>query len=52
MQVIIYKNDDGSDATVYPTAEGLALFGIEGIAQKDVPAGKEYKIVNLDESSE
>lgn len=46
---IIYKNDDGGVAVIIPTPEALALYGIEAIAQKDVPAGKPYKIVDANE---
>jgi len=45
MQVIIYKNDNGL-SVIYPTPEALALYGIEAIAQKDVPSGKPYKIID------
>lgn len=48
-QVIIYMQDSGTVAIVRPTDEALALYGIEAIAQKDVPAGKPYKIVSSDE---
>ena len=48
-QAIIYKQDSGVVAIVRPTAEALALYGIEAIAQKDVPAGKPYKIVDASE---
>jgi len=34
---IIYKTADGV-AVIHPTAEALALYSIEAIAQKDVPA--------------
>ena len=44
-QVIIYKQDNGVVAILRPTAEALALYGIEAIAAKDVPAGKPYKII-------
>ena len=44
---IIYTNDDGTLAIVIPADEfGLT---IEQIATKDVPAGKEYKIVDVSE---
>lgn len=46
MNRIIYKQDDGSVAVIIPTPEALALYGIEAIAAKDVPAGKPYKIVD------
>jgi hypothetical protein len=42
---IIYSNDDGGVCIIVPSAEcGLT---IEQIAQKDVPAGKAYKIVDV-----
>jgi len=47
--VIIYKQDNGVAAIIRPTAEALAVYGIEAIAQKDVPAGKPYKIINASE---
>jgi len=45
---IIYTNEDGSVAVIHPTPEALALFPIEVIAKKDVPAGRPYKIVEDD----
>ena len=45
-QVIIYKQDNGVVAIVRPTEEALALYSIEAIAAKDVPAGKPFKIVD------
>lgn len=48
-QVIVYKQDSGVVAIVRPTDEAIALYGIEAIAQKDVPAGKPYKIINASE---
>jgi hypothetical protein len=45
MKRIIYQSDDGGIAIIVPAAEcGLT---IEQIATKDVPAGKEYKIVDV-----
>lgn len=42
---IIYQTDDGGIAIIVPAAEcGLT---IEQIAAKDVPAGKEYQIVDV-----
>jgi len=42
---IIYPTDNGGVAIIVPAAEcGLT---IEQIAAKDVPAGKEYKIVDV-----
>ena len=44
---IIYQTEDGGVAIIVPSAEcGLT---IEQIAQKDVPAGKAYKIVDVSE---
>jgi len=45
-QAIIYKTADGV-AVIHPTAEALALYGIEAIAAKDVPAGLPFKIVAI-----
>lgn len=44
--VIVYKQDNGVVAIIRPTQEALALYGIEAIVQKDVPAGKPYKIID------
>ena len=43
---IIYKNADGTIAIIIPANCGLT---VEQIAQKDVPTGLKYKIVNLSE---
>jgi hypothetical protein len=44
---IIYQNDEGGISIIVPAPEcGLT---IEEIAAKDVPAGKEYKIVDVSE---
>jgi len=48
-QVIIFKNDEGGVSVVHPTPEALAMYGIESIAQKDVPSGKAYKIIDASE---
>ena len=48
-QVIIYKQDNGVVAIVRPTEEALAHYGIDAIAQKDVPPGKPYKIIDASE---
>jgi len=45
---IIYKNDDGTISIIIPANCGLT---VEQIAQKDVPTGKSYKIVNVSEIS-
>ena len=44
-QVIIFKNDEGGVSVVHPTPEALAVYGIQAIALKDVPAGKPFKII-------
>ena len=41
-QVIIYPQDNGSIAVVYPTGE----LAIEEVCCKDVPAGVPYKVVD------
>lgn len=45
-QRIIYKTDQGQVAVIIPTTEALTEHTIEEIAQKDVPSGKPYKIVD------
>jgi hypothetical protein len=46
-QRIIYKTDDGGVAIIVPAPEcGLS---IEEIAAKDVPAGKPFQIVNVED---
>lgn len=46
MQRIIYKTAEGGVAILIPTAEWLESHTIEELAEKDVPAGVEFKIVN------
>lgn len=46
---IIYKNDDGTIAIMLPSKEAEAIYGLKAIAEKDVPAGKPFKIVNADQ---
>lgn len=45
MNRIIYKTDDGL-AVIIPSDNALAEHTIQEIAEKDVPAGKPYKIVD------
>lgn len=44
-QVIIYLQDNGVPAVLFPTPECLQTRSIEEIAVKDVPAGKPFKII-------
>ena len=48
-QVIIYKQDNGIVAVIHPTTEAVDQYGIDLIAQKDVPEGRPYKIVDASE---
>lgn len=48
-KVIIFKNDEGGVSIIHPTPEALEIYGIEAIAQKDVPEGKPYKIIDASE---
>jgi hypothetical protein len=48
-QRIIYPTDDGGVAILIPAPEYVAEHGIEALAAKDVPAGKSYKIVSVDD---
>ena len=46
-QRIIYPNDEGGVAVIVPAPEcGLT---IEEIAAKDVPAGKDFKIIDIED---
>jgi len=47
-QKIVYLNDDGSVALCIPTPDALTRYTIEQIADKDVPNGKDYAIVESD----
>lgn len=51
-QRIIYPTDEGGVAVVIPTPEALQTMTIEQIADKDVPAGKPFKIVNTSDIPE
>lgn len=48
MKRIIYPTPDGGVAVLIPAPEWLAEEGntIEALAEKDVPAGIEYKIID------
>lgn len=46
MQKIVFQNKDNSVGVVHPTQEAIDAFGIEAIANKDVPSGLAYKIVD------
>lgn len=48
-QRIIYQNDDGGVSIVIPAPEALEKYGIQAIAEKDVPEGKPYKIIDASE---
>ena len=48
MKRIIYKNLDNTVAIIVPSDEALAKYTYKQIAEKDVPAGLEYVIVNTD----
>jgi hypothetical protein len=49
MKRIIYKNTDNTVSIVIPTDEALQYMTIEQIANKDVPTGLKYKIVDVSE---
>ena len=48
-QRIIYQTDEGGVAIIIPAPECLLAHTIEEIAAKDVPAGKPYKIVAVED---
>jgi len=49
MNRIIYKTDEGGVTVIIPSDEALAEHTIQEIAEKDVPEGKSYKIVSVDD---
>ena len=49
MALIIYKSDDGNIVILTPTSEALQHHTLAEIAEKDVPTGKPYKIVSVDD---
>ena len=48
----MYKTDDGGIAIIIPTQEYLEKHTIEELAEKDVPAGAEFKIINTSDIPE
>ena len=48
-QRIIYQLDNGGVVVLTPTPDALAQWGIDAIALKDVPAGRPYKIITVDD---
>jgi hypothetical protein len=48
-QIIIYKQDNNIPAIIIPTISALGKHSIRSIAIKDVPAGKPFKIVNMED---
>lgn len=49
MKKIIYQNDEGGISIITPTPEALFTYTVEQIADKDVPHGKPYKIVSVND---
>jgi len=47
MQRIVYKTEEGGVAIIIPTPEWLETHTIEELAEKDVPAGLEFTIVDV-----
>jgi len=48
-QRIIFQNNEGGVSVIAPSPTCLKEHTIEEIAAKDVPAGKPYKIVSVDD---
>ncbi len=46
MQVIVYRQDSGVAAVIYPLPAAVEAHGIHAIAQKDVPAWRRYKVID------
>lgn len=45
-QVILYNDDNGKLCVLKPTQSALSMYSIEIIANKDVPQGLPYKIID------
>jgi len=45
-QRIIYKREDGAVMVLVPSPNCLKKYSLEEIADKDVPAGRSYKIID------
>ncbi len=43
---IIYQTNEGGVSVIVPSPEAIEQYSIEEIALKDVPAGKQFKIVD------
>jgi hypothetical protein len=52
MQRIIYKTEDGGVAVLIPTPEYLETHTIEELAEKDLPVGVVFKIVDVSDIPE
>ena len=48
-QRIIYKTPEGDLAVIIPSPRELEVHTIQDIAQKDVPSGVSYKIIDEDD---
>lgn len=48
-QVIIYSQENGVVAVIYPAPAALEVMSIEEIAEKDVPTGLPFKIIDSSE---
>jgi hypothetical protein len=48
-KVILFKNTEGGVTIIVPSPEALRKYAIEQIAEKDVPEGSPYKIINRSE---
>lgn len=46
MNIIVWKNDSGAVVVKSPSPGALAILTIEQIAEKDVPPGRPYKIMD------
>ncbi len=46
---VIYRNEEGGMVVLIPAPEALEKYTLEQIAEKDVPEGVPYKIVDVSE---
>lgn len=45
MKTIVYLQENGQPAVIYPSSEVAAQLGIQFVALKDVPAGVPFEII-------
>lgn len=45
-QIVVFKNTDGSIGVIHPSQEVLSKYTLKQVAEKDVPSGLSYKLMD------